>query len=711
MILRLCVVIPTYNNPETISEVVARTLKSCAFPVLVVDDGSEIPVTSLLPPELGRDCENGSGKGRVEVLRLAENQGKGLALQRAISYCLALGFTHIITLDGDAQHFPEDISLLAEEVRKNPWNLVIGERKMDETAPGISHFGRKFSNFWVKYQADAEVRDSQSGYRAYPLFLLQTMRFLTRRYDFEIEVLVRLLWRGAEVSHVPVRVLYQPPGERVSHFGKFRDNARISALNTLLVAVSLCRGRREPLPAALAVGTGVFVGCTPLFGLHTPIVLALAVIFRLNALLLWLGTQISIPPLAPLLAFASVLLGSLVLQRPLDMPTVTNILPFARDSFLMWLTGSLVLGALLGGAAGVAAYVISKRFARRANGKSAKNWTGASRGGRFGNAFLIFVIGKLGLRAGYFCLGFIVPYFHLFAPKARRALNEYWGVREPGLGWLGRQRKAYLHLRTFARVLMDKLYGNHLCSKDPFRRLSNGFENVRGALAEGTGVILVGAHSGSADLGATSMSTHSLGAQLNTLRHESQRHGVDRMAGELGKHIVNVIYVTENDPAIYRLQALLANGEILGLMADRPIDHKFELVPFLGKLAPIATSPFRISLATGAQLVFTASLKAGMDAYQSYAYRPALPPASAQGNRELESYHYAGEYARWLEGLLTRYPDQWFNLYPFFSSPPTLPGGGRCEPRRCYFREELKSKATPLTAKLQETRPVEAKPL
>lgn len=690
MILRLCVVIPTFDNPGTIADVCARALKSCAFPVLVIDDGSMVPVATLVPES-----------DRLHVVRLQSNKGKGIALQEALAWCLLRGFTHIIALDGDGQHFPEDIPLLAEEVRKNPWNLVIGERKMDSTAPGISHFGRGFSNFWVRYQADSEVRDSQSGYRAYPLFPLQTMHFYTRRYDFEIEVLVRLLWRGVEVSHVPVRVLYQPKGERVSHFGKFRDNLRISVLNTLLVAVSLCRGHREPLPAALALGLGVFVGCTPLFGLHTPIVLALAVLFRLNALILWLGTQISIPPLAPVLALLSLLLGSWILQRPLDPPSLENILPFARDSFLTWLTGSLALGALLGLCAGLAAFGLSRRL-RRKKTAAPLNWTGKSRGGHFGNSFLIGVLRRFGLRAGYFCLNFVVPYFYVFAPRARRAINEYWAIRAPELGWLARQRKSYLHLLTFARVLMDKLYGNHIAGKDVFRRLSSGFETVRAALAKGKGVVLVGAHAGSADLAASGMRTHGLSTQFHTLRHASQRYGVDTLAGELSKEIVNVIYVSENDPAIYQLQEILARGEILGLMADRPIDHKFELVPLLGKLAPIATSPFRIALATGAEIVFTCSMKAGKDAYQSSAHKPAPPPVAAAGNRELEAFHYAGEYARWLESLLAAYPDQWFNLYPFFSSPPTLPGGGRCMPRRCTFKEELKAKAVAL---VRETLP------
>ena len=119
MILRACVVIPTFNNPRTISNVVSRTLRSAAFPVLVVDDGSEVPVEHLVPAEIRLNK-------RLTILRGEKNLGKGLALQRALQYCVAHGFTHMITLDGDGQHFPEDISVLAAEMKSKPWNFIFG---------------------------------------------------------------------------------------------------------------------------------------------------------------------------------------------------------------------------------------------------------------------------------------------------------------------------------------------------------------------------------------------------------------------------------------------------------------------------------------------------------------------------------------------------------------------------------------------------------
>lgn len=682
MLLRPCVVIPCFDNPATIADVVRRALASCPFPLLVVDDGSRLPVEELLHAE-------GISDPRLEVHRFARNEGKGMALRFALNRCVERGFTHMITLDADGQHFPEDIPLFAEELRRHPFRLLIGDRKMDQSAPGISHFGRKFSNFWVRYQAGADVADSQSGFRAYPLFPLQTTRFLCRRFDFEIEILVRALWRGVEVSNLPIRVLYQPKGERVSHFHKLRDNARISALNCLLVALALCRRGLEPVPVALATGLGVLVGCTPFFGLHTAIVVALALAFRLNAPLMWLGSQVSIPPLAPFLAVASIFLGSRLLGQPVPFPegiSGAELLEFARQSFLAWLAGSLVLGAGLGAIAGCGAFFLACSWKAKAGAR--KNWTGETRGGRAGNAFLVLVLKRFGLRAGYLCLAFVVPYFYLFAPKARQALDEYWRVVRPGAGWLARQRRIYLHLRAFARVLMDRIYQLQHGREHAFERRSTGFGAVRDALEAGRGVLLAGAHAGNNDLAVNAFHAHGLRRRFHVLQHEAQRLTFSKVAGEKGRDLVDIIYVGDRDPAVFRVQQVLGQGDMLGLMADRPLDHKFELVPFFGRLAPVATSPFRIALATGAELAFTFGFKAGDHAYEYSCVRPEPPSPAAAADKDLAAHHYAREYARALEAKLREHPEQWFNFYRFFTLPPTLPTGEPCRPRSCRLWSE-----------------------
>ena len=103
--------------------------------------------------------------------------------------------------------------------------------------PKKSSFGNKFSNFWFWFETGIKLDDTQSGYRLYPLQFIPK-RFFTKKFEFEIEVIVRTAWNGIPVKNVPVNVLYDP-NERVSHFRPFKDFTRISILNTILVFVTL----------------------------------------------------------------------------------------------------------------------------------------------------------------------------------------------------------------------------------------------------------------------------------------------------------------------------------------------------------------------------------------------------------------------------------------------------------------------------------------
>jgi hypothetical protein len=81
--------------------------------------------------------------------------------------------------------------------------------------------------------------DTQSGYRLYTVAKVNRLHYFTKRYDFELESLVRWLWRDYPVEIISIGVYYPPPEERVSHFNGFKDNVRISLLNIILVVVTM----------------------------------------------------------------------------------------------------------------------------------------------------------------------------------------------------------------------------------------------------------------------------------------------------------------------------------------------------------------------------------------------------------------------------------------------------------------------------------------
>lgn len=228
MILRFCICIPYFDHEKTIQNVVERCLQATKFPIIVIDDGSKVRASQLIPPN-----------ERVSIIRRSTNGGKGVALKTGLSFCLERGMTHMISIDADGQHHPEDIESLVALAIKKPMNLIVGVRKMPrKETPFLSRFGRGFSNFWIWVEAGIWTRDSQSGFRVYPLYQTQSLRSDSNHYDFEVEIMTRLFWAGTALSEGQIWVGGYGSKERVSHFYFIRDNFRISLLNSKLIVLS-----------------------------------------------------------------------------------------------------------------------------------------------------------------------------------------------------------------------------------------------------------------------------------------------------------------------------------------------------------------------------------------------------------------------------------------------------------------------------------------
>jgi glycosyltransferase involved in cell wall biosynthesis len=224
---KVCVLIPTYNNAATLSQVISEVAIH-SRDIVVVNDGSTDSTRDIL-----------AKFPFVHLLGYERNRGKGFALRQGFRKAVELGFDYAITIDSDGQHFPDDLHLFLDKLEQHPHAIIIGARNMDQASvPGKSSFGNKFSNFWFRLETGIKVSDTQSGYRLYPVALLHNVKYFTSKYEFEIEVIVRAAWRGLEVVEVPVKVYYPEKEKRVSHFRPFRDFFRISVLNTFLVIIT-----------------------------------------------------------------------------------------------------------------------------------------------------------------------------------------------------------------------------------------------------------------------------------------------------------------------------------------------------------------------------------------------------------------------------------------------------------------------------------------
>ena len=225
---RCCIIIPTFNNDQTLEKVIAG-VKNYSYDVLVINDGSTDKTNEILSRQTG-----------ITIFHQDKNRGKGLALRRGFDEARKLGYDYALTIDSDGQHNTSDIPKFFELLEKNPGCLIMGARNMDQASvPGKSSFGNKFSNFWFRFETGIELPDTQTGFRLYPISLLQHMKFFTRKFEFEIEVIVRGAWKGIPFLSVPVSVYYAPKETRISHFRPFQDFTRVSLLNIVLVIIAI----------------------------------------------------------------------------------------------------------------------------------------------------------------------------------------------------------------------------------------------------------------------------------------------------------------------------------------------------------------------------------------------------------------------------------------------------------------------------------------
>ena len=227
----ICVIIPTYNNVQTIREVVERSLVYC-MDVIVVSDGCTDGTTEIL-----RSIDG------ITLVEYPTNMGKGYALKQGFQKALSMGFAYAITLDADGQHYPENIPDFLKANQKYPGTLIVGQRNLEGVVRSKgSSFANKFSNFWFFVQTGCNLKDTQTGYRLYPLKKLHGLSFLTSRYEAELELMVFASWNGVKLKSIPIDVFYPKPEDRVSHFRPVADFARISVLNTVLCVLAIVYG-------------------------------------------------------------------------------------------------------------------------------------------------------------------------------------------------------------------------------------------------------------------------------------------------------------------------------------------------------------------------------------------------------------------------------------------------------------------------------------
>lgn len=357
--VRCCIIIPTYNNSKTIGKVISDAKEYCDD-IYVVNDGSTDETHDII--------SNIEGINRIEY---TPNGGKGVALKTGLNKAHDDGFRYAITIDSDGQHYTEDIPLFIDAIEKNPDAMIVGIRNIQqENMPSKNTFANKFSNFWFKTETGQSLSDTQCGYRLYPLDKVANKRYITSRYEFELEILVRSAWNDVKIIPQPIKVYYAPAEERVSHFKPLRDFTRISILNTIFVLIAFLwikprnffrsfnkenfkkiiryfsDTKDSNTKIASSVALGFFMGIVPIWGWQMAVALVVAKLLRLNHWIALICSNISIPPAIPFILFGSYATGGILLGND-ALPQLGNVtFESIKTDLFQYIVGSIVFATI-----------------------------------------------------------------------------------------------------------------------------------------------------------------------------------------------------------------------------------------------------------------------------------------------------------------------------------------------------------------------------
>lgn len=371
--LNCCIVIPTYNNASTLKHVIQQVLQFHQK-IIVVNDGSTDNTLEIL-----------QGLSLIEVISYARNKGKGYALKCGFRKALDLGFEYAITIDSDGQHLPEDLPAFAKAIQESPHALIVGTRTLQatENVPAKNSFANRFSNFWYQLQTGIKLKDTQSGFRLYPLNFIKGRRFFSTKYEFELELLVRAAWNSVNIISIPINVYYAPEHERISHFRPFRDFLRISILNFFLTFLALVffrprliirslkgkklkeiikedllSGNLSDKKIAVSLGFGIFMGILPIWGYQLVLGFIIAHFLKMSKTIFFLAANISIPPLIPFILYLSYVTGSFLMGNFSWKVDFNLSIEGIKANLLQYLAGSLVLAVVAALTLGLLTYFL-----------------------------------------------------------------------------------------------------------------------------------------------------------------------------------------------------------------------------------------------------------------------------------------------------------------------------------------------------------------
>lgn len=289
-------------------------------------------------------------------------------------------------------------------------------------------------------------------------------------------------------------------------------------------------------------------------------------------------------------------------------------------------------------------------------------WEGKSKGTPLGYKIFIFIINKIGTSAAYLLLYPVVAYYVLFSTKSNRAIRDYF-LRLKAFSKKDIRASLFRTYFNMGQALIDKI-AIISDSELKFEIERGGTRNLKAMDAQNTGGFLIGAHMGNWEIAGHLMKLYN--TPVNIVLLDGEEEQIKNVMNEaMGDRHFKTIPIKKDMSHIFKIHEAARNKEFICIHGDRFLPEQKTLeTSFLGGPAEFPAGPFVMASKLGLPISFVYGMKESAAKYHFYCTKPILGKVSKN--------EVLAHYVQQLEEMVMRYPNQWFNFYPFWKSDKTL---------------------------------------
>lgn len=288
----------------------------------------------------------------------------------------------------------------------------------------------------------------------------------------------------------------------------------------------------------------------------------------------------------------------------------------------------------------------------------AAEWEGKSRGTLLGYKIYIFFLRTFGISAAYLLLRFVIVYYVLFSPRSNKDTFTYFRKRQGYSKWKS-IRSVYASYYTFGKTLTDKV-AISIGLRDKFTYTHNGIEHIDNLLKKNQGGILISGHVGNFEISHYFLEDRYSISNISMVTTMAEHQNIQEYMETISeKAHLKFIVVKEDMSHIFEIHKAIDEGGLVVFTGDRYMPGSKTLTEtFLGKEAQFPMGPYLLASRLNMPVLFVYFMKGTHRHYDLYAHTAEFKARDAQG--------LLREYARSMEGILKKYPLQWFNYFDFW---------------------------------------------